>query len=154
MKIHPKFYLTGEPDRTCANGTGTGLRFLVLTCMRTHWDDDRPAEFGPGNDGGEVVTCAARTAVDLRRLTDREREACVLHLADGWPQETVADWMGLTRRGLQLALASAAAKVPALRSLWARAAADEAAGPEPRPRVLHLSQLGPADAGPFDADDL
>ncbi len=85
----------------------------------------------------------------LGRLTERELDACALHLADGWPQATVADWLGLSRRGVQLLLASATAKVPTLRPLRARARRRP-----PRPRVMHLSQLTLAEGVRFHADDL
>ena len=131
MKIEPNILLTHNAIVRYGPVPGSGLRFLVLSNMGTHGNDPRP------------------TAARLGRLTPRELEVCVLHLADGWPQATVADWLGVSRRGVQVLLASAARKVPPLRSLQARAAR-----PPRRPRIFHLSQIGPADRGPFDADDL
>ena len=131
--MNPNILLTDVPVVACDGVPGSGLRFLVLTHMGSPSDEThRPA-----------------ATADLGRLTPRELEACALHLADGWPQSTVADWLGLSRRGVQLLLASATAKVPPLRSLRARSRRRVK-----RPRVLHLSQLGAADSGPFDADDL
>ena len=130
METIPYILLTYNRRVTCVRPPGSGLRHLVLSNMGTQLDE---------------------TAAGLDRLTERELEACVLHLADGWPQATVAGWLGVSRRGVQLLLASAAGKVPALRSLWARSAA---APPPRRPRVVHLSQLATADRAAFDADDL
>ena len=139
MEREPNIMRTGGPVSTCVPGMGSGLRHLALSIMGTHSDDPLTA---PTTD----------TAAGLRRLTGPELEACVLHLADGWPQATVAGWLGVSRRGVQLLLASAAAKVPALRSLWVRSVAPPVK--RRRPRVLHLSQLSAADGMPLDADDL
>ncbi len=136
MKTIPNILRTCGPALGCVAVPGSGLRFLVLSNM----GNDLPTTPTPTPAGGDA---------GLGRLTARELEACALHLADGWPQATVADWLGLSRRGVQLLLASASDKVPALRPLRARAGT-----PSRRPRVLHLSQIGPADRGPFDADDL
>jgi hypothetical protein len=133
MKNEPNILLTPVSIFDCDPPCGSGLRFLVLSNMGTRSDE----------------TATVATATGLGRLTPRELEACALHLADGWPQATVADWLGLSRRGVQLLLESAAAKVPPLRSLRVRARR-----PVRRPRVLHLSQLAAAESGPFDADDL
>jgi len=132
MENEPNILLTCDTSVDYGAVPGSGLRFLVLSNMGTH------------SDGTQTAAAAG-----LGRLTPRELEACALHLADGWPQATVADWLGLSRRGVQLLLASAAAKVPSLRPLRARARR-----PMRRPRVLHLSQLAAAESGPFDADDL
>ena len=140
MENEPNIMRTLDSASTCVPGMGSGLRHRVLSIMGTHSDDP-------------LTPAAVDAAAGLRRLTGPELEACVLHLADGWPQATVAGWLGVSRRGVQLLLASAAAKVPALRSLWVRSAV----APPPkrrRPRVLHLSQLSAADGMPLDADDL
>ncbi len=135
MKTDTNILLTKDAIVGCAPIPGSGLRFLVLSHMGTH-SDDRPAEMKTAANG-------------LGRLTPRELEVCVLHLADGWSQETVADWLGLSRRTVQFMLASATRKVPPLQRLHARAT-----GPARRPRIVHLSQIGSAERGPFDADDL
>ncbi len=129
MKNDPNKNLIYVPDCGCDLPPGGGLRFLVLSHMGTT----------------EHVTAA-----DLGRLlTPRELDACALHLADGWPQATVADWLGLSRRGVQLLLASATAKVPSLGRLRVRGGRRQR-----RPRVMHLSQLGPTDRDAFHPDDL
>ena len=136
MDYDPNILRTSGAVLSYDSGCGSGLRFLVLTHMGTHSNDPPPA-------------ATVATAAGLRRLTPRELDVCVLHLADGWPQATVADWLGLSRRGVQLLLASAAAKVPPLRSIRTRN------GERPRrPKVLHLSQIGRHEQGAFDADDL
>jgi predicted DNA-binding protein (UPF0251 family) len=119
---------------SCDEVPGSGLRFLVLSNMGTHSN-------GPPADVSE-------TAEGLERLSPRELDVCVLHLAEGWSQSTVAQWLGVSRRSVLLLLASAGEKVPPLRSLRSRGRA------LPRPRIVHLSQIGRAEQGPFDADDL
>jgi hypothetical protein len=143
MKRDPNFYRTDECAGSCPPARGSGLRFLVLSNMGTHVDDHDAAD--PPD--------AASTAAALRRLSQPELDVCVLHLADGWPQATVARWLGFSRRNVQLLLGSAVRKAPALRRLWARTGAG-CCSPPRRPRVLHLSQLASAERGPFDADDL
>ncbi len=133
MEAPPNILLTYGDTMDCDAIPGSGLRFLVLSNMGTHSNDATPAD---------------EAAAGLGRLTERELDVCVLHLADGWPQATVAEWLGVSRRGVQLLLASATVKVPPLRSLRTRGR------PSRRPRILHLSQIGRAEQGPFDADDL
>jgi FixJ family two-component response regulator len=83
------------------------------------------------------------------QLTPCEKEVCVLHLIEGHPQTTVADWLGVSLRVVQMHLTHAVLKIPELRPLRTKAEQKTR-----HPRVTPFSQLPPDERGPFNADEI